>query len=325
MNSRKFFLIPVLLIITVLFAALTGGCSRTYLGQAAKGHFEIMQSRQPIERILKDQETGDSLRRKLALVMEIRDFATHQLHLPDNKSYRYFAEINRAYPGYNIYAAGTFSVRPRTWCYPLAGCVVYRGYFDREKALRESQKIEAEGYEVYTAPFSGYSTLGIQQDPILSNQLAYDSVRLAGFIFHELAHQQFYYKKSSTVSESFAVTVEQAGVEAWLQAVGTAEQLNRARLAWKQEQDWVDSVLDFRERLDSLYRSDTDQEAMLRAKNDLLDQFSQDHGTDRKLLNNAFFIPYGTYHDLVPEFTTMLDSCSRDFSLFYRMVSDRYR
>lgn len=325
-NKRKFILSGILaFILIILLASFTLGCQEGYLLQAAKGHFEIMAARQSIPVLIKKGDLSADERQKLELVLEIRDFASTELGLPDNKSYRSLSVLDRDYPGWNVFAAEALSVTPKTWCYPIAGCVVYHGYFNQGSAERFAQKLQGEGFDVYVSPFSGYSTRGIQKDPILNIHLEYDSLRLAGLIFHELAHQQFYYPKNSTVSESFAVTVEQAGVRKWLRLHGQPQQLAKAEHVWKTEDQLTALVLKTRDQLDSLYRTDIEADEQLRQKNQTLDRFAEQTGFDRTRLNNAFFIPWGTYSDLVPEFTALLDSCGQDFSLFYEQMKIRYK
>jgi predicted aminopeptidase len=143
-------------------------------------------------KLLASDTLAPEKRMKLEMVLAIRDFAVKELGLPNNKSNTRYAAVAGDYPGWNVYATPEFSVEPKTWCYPVAGCVVYHGYFKKNKAIAFAGEMKKDGFDVYIAPFSAYSTLGWFNDPILSTNLKYDSVSLAGLIIHELAHQRYY-------------------------------------------------------------------------------------------------------------------------------------
>ena len=61
-----------------------------------------------------------------------------------------------------------------------------------------------------------YSTLGYFNDPLLSTFIDYQSIDLAGLLFHEMAHQKIYIEDDTVFNESFASAVEQAGIKKWL-------------------------------------------------------------------------------------------------------------
>jgi len=321
--ERFYVLLPVMLIVYLLLSL--NSCSQSYVGQAVRGHFKIMHASQPISRILRSGEADQRTIHSLELVQEIREFAVEELALPDNKSFTVYSELSGQYPGWNVYAAPPFSLEPKTWCFPIAGCVVYHGFFDKAKAFEYARKIEMEEYEVYVSPFTAYSTLGWFKDPVLSSHLKYDSIQLAALIIHELAHQRFYYPDDSKVSESFAVTVERVGVIKWLESTGSIEQVSIAELRWKIEDRYVDDVLAYKKQLDSLYDSELEVSLMKRAKDSILDLAALELKADRQILNNAYFIPFSTYHSLVPCFKNYLDSCSGNFEKFYTIIEELYK
>jgi len=308
----------------VCFVSGLSSCSNSYLGQLAVGHFKIVHASKPIKKVIESGEIDQLTVNCLELVLEIREFAVRELALPDNKSFTVYSELSGQYPGWNVYAAPPFSLEPKTWCYPIAGCVVYHGFFDKTKAFNYAGKIEMKGYDVHVSPFTAYSTLGWFKDPILSNHLKYDSIQLAALIIHELAHQRFYYPDDSRVSESFAVTVERAGVLKWLKSIGSNEQVKIAELRWENEDRYVNDVLSYKKQLDSLYSSDLELVMMQSAKDSILDMAAMELKTDSKKLNNAYFIPFNTYHSLVPRFMNYLDSCSGNFAEFYALIEELY-
>jgi len=326
---------------TILLTGIYGCSTVSFLSQAVKGHCRVMSSRVPIEKILRENgpegldsqgRSGgltslDSLsREKLKMIMELREFASAELGLPRNKSYTLFSEIKEEYLGWNVYAAPKFSVEPVTWNFPIAGRVVYRGYFSKEGALRFAKKIEEEGNDVYVSPISAYSTLGWYNDPVLSSHLRLDEIRLAGLIIHELAHQQLYIKGDSRFNESFAVTVERAGVLRWLKSTGRDDQIAEAVKMWEHQDETNSKMLDARSRLSELYHSGIDSAAMEKKKDSLLKAFVVEIGCPRfGEMNNAFFVPVNTYYSLVPKFQNILDSLGGDFKLFYREAEIRQR
>ena len=172
----------LILVIALSFA----GC---YYAQAAKGQLELTRKREPIAEVLADEETPDELAARLRLVQEARRFAVDELGLPDNRSYTTYADIERDYVVWNVYAAPEFSLDPKTWCFPVAGCVSYRGYFAKENAEQEARRLAAAGYDVAVGGVAAYSTLGKLKDPVLSSMMRWDDTQLVAVLFHELAHQ----------------------------------------------------------------------------------------------------------------------------------------
>lgn len=309
-------------LVLVLSLVTLGSCQISYLTQAVAGHLRIMSSRQSIDKILKKRSMDEESREKLELVVEIHQYAIRELGLPDNKSYTVISEIKDDYPGWNVFCAPKFSIEPKTWCFPIAGCVVYHGYFKKEKAQEFAEKMKNEGYDVYVSPFTAYSTLGWFNDPILSTHLKYDSVRLAGLIIHELAHQRFYKSGDSDFSEAFAVTVERAGVLHWLESLNREDQVDQAKKEWVREDLFVDRMLLARNELKELYQSTQDTSILAAQKDALLRQLEKDLNLPKNRLNNASLIPISTYHTKVPMFQELLDSCNRDFRVFYKKVEE---
>jgi len=303
----------------ILLTGIYGCSTASFLSQAVKGHCRVMGSRVSIEKIIRENGLDSLSRDKLGMILELREFASAELGLPRNKSYTLFSEIREEYLGWNVYAAPKFSVEPVTWSFPIAGRVVYRGYFSKERALNFAKKTEEEGNDVYVSPISAYSTLGWYNDPVLSSHLQLDEIRLAGLIIHELAHQQLYIKGDSRFNESFAVTVERAGVLRWLKSTGRDNRIADAVKMWGQQDATNSKMLDARSRLNELYKSGISSASMEHKKDSLLKVFVGDIGRPKfGEMNNAFFVPVNTYYSMVPKFQKMLDSLGGDFRKFYR-------
>src|ERR1700730_16357908 len=212
---------------------LLSGCGTRYLMQAASGQWQVLRQRVPIDTLLADPRTPPALRAHLEEVRGAREFASRELGLPDNGSYRSYADIGRPYVVWNVVAAPEFSVRPKRWCFPIAGCVAYRGYFREQRAREFAASLAVRGFDVSVDGVPAYSTLGKFADPVLSSMLRYGDDELAPTIFHELAHQLLYVRDDSEFNEAFATTVEGAGLERWLTHQRDSQRLQplRARQA----------------------------------------------------------------------------------------------
>ena len=250
---KKKIIICSLATLLVILATISSCAGIGYIKQAVNGHFRLMRSRVPIDKILNDPAQDTLLKQKLHLVRQIHEFAVRELGLPDNKSYTLYAEIKTEELGWNIYCTPEFSTNPRKWRFPIAGSTVYRGYFSKKMAIKYACKMERKGYDVYITPIVAYSTLGFFNDPILNTHLRMDTVRLAGMIIHEMAHQRYYNKKDSRFSESFAVAVERAGVLRWLESINRPEQMVRAKEMWARQDSINNLYLAARDTLSKLY------------------------------------------------------------------------
>jgi predicted aminopeptidase len=317
-------------------AAAVGGCATfTYYGQAVRGHLEVMHRAQPIETRLADATTPPELRAKLARVLEIREFASRELGLPDNGSYRAYADLERPYVVWNVFAAPEFSVEPRPSCFPVVGCVSYRGYYGEADAEAFAAGLRKAGYDVYVYGVPAYSTLGWFDDPVLSTFVRYPDIELARLVFHELAHQLVYVKGDTVFNESFAVAVEEEGVKRWLAGHGDERERTAYALLRERRAEFVALVLRYRARLEALYREPLPAEAKRVAKARLFAELDADYralkaqrwggwgGYDRWFeqgVNNAQIASVATYEELVPAFRALLAREGGDMARFYAEV-----
>jgi predicted aminopeptidase len=310
-------------LLLVLAASLPlAGC---YLLQAASGQLAINARREPLERVLARPGTPPELAARLGLARRARDFASQALGLPDNASYRSYADLGRPYVVWNVYATAPFSADPRSWCFPVAGCVVYRGYFAERAARAYARRLEARGDDVAVEGVIAYSTLGHFADPILSTMLAWDDDEIAAVLFHELAHQVAYAPGDTTFNESFASVVEEEGLRRWLATEGRpgAGERHAAELAAAQQR--VTLVAATRERLRTLYagggsgaslrEAKAAEFARLRASLVELGQGSDAWATGP--LNNASLVPVAAYSDCVPALAARLAAVGGDLARFY--------
>jgi len=222
----------------------------------------MMKQRTEIGEILAEEKIDHALRQDLKLAMEIRRFAIDRLGLPDNGSYTEFVQTGRHAVTWNIVATPEFSLEAKRWCFIIAGCVSYRGYFDQHKAERFANKLEKKSYDVSISPAIAYSTLGWFDDPLIDTMLQYPDEQLAAFIFHELAHQQLYVKGDTAFNEAYASFVEKTGVRIWLQSTGSDDLL----LGWQSlnaASILFDNLLqNTRDQLNGIYTSGVNEEEM---------------------------------------------------------------
>lgn len=315
--------------------ALLAGCAETaYLGQAASGHLDLLAKRKPIAQLIEDQQTPAELRARLRLAREARDFASRELALPENASYRSYSDLGRDYAVWNLVAAPALSLEPRSWCWPIAGCLSYRGYFDRSAAEAHAERLANDGDDVFTGPVAAYSTLGWFADPLLNTMLARGEVETAALIFHELAHQRVYVQDDARFNESYAVAVEIEGVRLWLQRRGEQGALERW-LAERERESEVRALLtELRAQLERVYAAPLAESARAARKRELIDQtraryavLKEHQGWDGRFdtwlgpgLNNALLSILDTYERWVPAFQAMLARHDGDFAAFHADV-----
>ena len=202
-------------------ATFAAGCSALdYYAQSIEGHFAMLRAARPIPEIVSDPSTAESLKQRLQRAERIRAFASSELALPENQSYRSYADLQRPFVVWNVFATPELSLELKQWCYPVVGCAGYRGYFERTMAEEAAEQLRAEGYEVNVTGVPAYSTLGWFADPLLNTFIGGTEGQLAGLIFHELAHQVVFVGGDTTFNESFATAVEREGVRRWLAANG---------------------------------------------------------------------------------------------------------
>lgn len=316
--------------------ALAGCGSVGYYAHAVSGHLEVMWRAQPIEDRLKDASTPDALRKKLVRVLSIREFASRELALPDNGSFRRYADIGRRFVVWNVFAAPEFSVDAVQSCFVFAGCVSYRGYYSEERAREAAAAFAAEGNDVHVGGVPAYSTLGWFDDPILSTFINYPEAELARLLFHELAHQVVYVKDDTIFNESFATAVEEEGVKRWLEREGEPAQRASYAESRRRRTELISLILRYRVTLTEFYARPLSKEEKRVGKQRLFAQMLQDYrdlkaswagfaGYDRLFAggaNNALLASVASYAELVPTFRSLLAKKHGDLAEFYAAVRD---
>lgn len=338
-------------------AVLLGGCAAIgYYAQAISGHMEVVRLARPVADVLADPVTPLALRDKLANAAAAREFASRELHLPDNGSYRRYADLGRPFVVWNVIATAEFSVVPEEACFPIAGCVAYRGWYSEVRAREDAAERQAKGSDVRVGGVPAYSTLGWFDDPLLNTFLVYPDAEVARLIFHELAHQVLYVPGDSSFNESFAVAVEEEGVRRWLDRRADAAERERYLQFDARRRQFVELISRYRERLKAYYRdtaswtvAQLDERRAGKAKlfaaldadyEQLKQSWGGFAGYDRimgrspvsssaaaiasvsvvapTLPNNALLASIVTYSEWLPAFRKLLSRQGGDLAAFYR-------
>lgn len=313
---------------------LCGGCELSYYWQAAQGQWQLIRERQPIEELVQAENTPEPLRQQLQLTQSVRAFALERLPLEDNKSYLDYVDLKRDHVVWNLFVTPALSMENETWCYPIAGCVSYRGFFSEADALDNAHLWQQKGYDVYVGGVDAYSTLGWFDDPVLSTFLKRDTLNLASLLFHELAHQVLYVQDDTLFNESFATAVESILLEQWVEENHLQGDLPAFREQRSRRLAFLQLVIHNKEQREALYHSDLSEADKLSAKTGLINQLLAEYQTFKntwsgfngydawfnKGLNNAQLSTVATYYEWVPAFlalyqqnghslTTFIDQC----------------
>jgi predicted aminopeptidase len=333
MNNIKASVLP--LVLTLLLIGSLPGCSNIgYYAQAISGHIDVMRAARPVTDVMRDPASDPVLKKKLEEVKAMREFASLELGLPDNDSYRAYADVGRPYVVWNVFAAPEFSLEPKRWCLLVVGCVNYRGFYDRQDAEQLAAELRREGYDTFVGGVAAYSTLGYFADPVLNTFLRFGTPEVARTVFHELAHQIIYVQDDSFFNESFATAVENEGMRRWFAAHATPEQCAAFEVQKKRKAAFAWLIRDYRNKAVELYKTARLGDKQRHAKAELLSALRREYanlktswdgyaGYDKFFgedLNNAKLVSISLYSELVPAFEILLDNENRDLPRFYQRV-----
>lgn len=308
------------------------GCEQfSYYSQAAGGQISLWQRRMSVEKLILDPKTEGTLKDRLHLVKELKSFAKNELLLPVDDAFSHYVDLKKPYVVWNVFAAPEFSLNPVTWCFPIAGCVGYRGYFDKKDAIKKAHALESTGLDVYVGGVRAYSTLGWFNDPLMNTFLFDEESALVGLLFHELAHKKLYVKNDTTFNESFASTVELIGLLKWYGQVN--HQAHSRLAAMQQSQAFNDFVLSYFSSLEKVYTDTTlTNEEKRKNKQAIFNTILRDYDVRKKHegwgdqyqtwlenLNNAKLSTVGSYFQYSQALFEIYQT-SEDMQHFYRAV-----
>lgn len=317
-------------LLPVLLAWLLGGCSTLgYYAHLAAGETGVLVRRKPIARVVADPHTDPVLRQRLQLALRARTFASDALGLPRNRSYTLYAELDRPYVMYNVFATPELSLQPVEHCFPIAGCVAYQGFYKLGRAQAAAAKLRKAGDDVYIGGVPAYSTLGHFADPVLSTMNRWSDDELVGTIFHELAHQLLYIKDDTVFNESFATFVQREGLRQWHRANHLPPP---DAAAARRKRQFTALVLATRERLQAVYAGKLADAGKRTRKLAEIERLRGDYRHLRDTqwgghgdydpwidtpINNAKLLPFGLYDARVPAFATLFAQCGDNWKAFY--------
>jgi predicted aminopeptidase len=331
---RGISVVAAVLIGTSLLTCLSGCANIGYYWQSVSGHMAVLNAAKPVQEWLEDAQTPDATKRRLELTQRIRNYASSKLALPDNASYRRYADLKRRAVVWNVVAAPEFSLTLKTWCFAVAGCVSYRGYYSEVDANKEADAHKAQGLEVSVYGVPAYSTLGYLNwaggDPLLSTFITYPEGELARLIFHELSHQVLYVQDDTMFNESFATAVERLGGQRWLREQGTEAARSEYAQYDQRRTQFRALTLATRKKLEAIYAVGQENRAKAAMKTEAMQAFRKDYealktqwdgyaGYDPWVAraNNASFGALAAYDELVPQFEALFAKQGSSWQKFY--------
>jgi len=325
------------LALLIVPAALVSCRTLKFYSQAVHGQWEVLSHSRPISQVEAAKDSSPELRRQLALVNELRQFAHDELKLPTHRQFRSYADLGRPYVVWNVVASPEFSLDAKTWSYPLLGKLKYRGFFTEKAALGEAARLKAQGLDVAVGGVRVYSTLGVFRDPVLNTFIKDDETELAETLFHELTHARLYLNGDTDFNEAYATASAQLGVRAWLRAKGDHAALARYERSLKRISRVLGLVSHARSELATLYgqRGSISDDDLRTRKRLIFSKLQSDYtslsggmprngarsGWVTTDLNNARLVAVATYYDLVPAFTRLFESQDGNWERFHQAVA----
>ncbi len=319
---------------------LTACSGPAYYLQAIKGQWKLIHARQDVQMLLDSGGSATALVEDLQTANKILVFAKDELGLSADKSYTSYVELDADALVWNVVATKEFSLEAKKWCFMVAGCVPYRGFFEQSKAEKSAMRLRNKSMDVLVAPAAAYSTLGWFQDPLLSSMFSGSDTRLAAYLFHELAHQRLYMKDDGQFNEGYASFVEETGLRAWLILNQEQDELKNWQKGQIARTEFSMLVTDLQEELGKLYRSDQSEAIKRLAKAAAFKAFSLSyeqlretnwHGTGyyaswfEEPLNNARLALFSTYEGSHCAFQSLLDQAQGDLQVFHQLAVQKSR
>ncbi|KZY37301.1 MULTISPECIES: aminopeptidase [unclassified Oleiphilus] len=314
---------------------LLSACSSvSYYSHLLNGQTSLLWNREPVETLLADDETSEELRKRLILSQALRDFASKELNLPVDDAYTSYTDLGRRYAVWNVYAASELSLDAYTWCYPILGCLAYRGYYDQSMAKAEALRLEKQGFETRVGGVRAYSTLGFFDDPLLSSFIFTDEVYLVELLIHEISHRKLYIKNDTKFNENFATAVGTIGAELWYKNQSQTHKYQEYQQAKAEQKKLMSFVLSYKDKLHDVYQDDSwsvekkrkEKDKLLKEMKLSFQSLKQKHAWDSRYdrwvneLNNAGFSTLSNYQDLVPGFIALYHRLGEDWDAFYQEV-----
>jgi len=319
----------------ILGLLMLPGCeTMRYFSHAAIGQLDMELKKESVAQLMEDPETLDNLKRRLKLVAELKQFAKEKTLLPLSDEFSTYVAIEREHVLWSLFVTPAYELRPQPWCYPIAGCISYRSYFDHEYAIERSYFYQQQGLDVFIAPAAAYSTLGWFSDPLLNTYIYSSDDRLASIIFHELGHQLYYIPSDVLFNEAFASFVERFYVMKWLQFSNRKELMTSFVEGENRHTSMLRLMSAVREKLQRVYQLDISDAEKKIKKAEIIRLFEVDYndwktrwedysGYDFWLsggVNNAKLATVSTYYRWIPVFDFILQQHNCNFIHFMEEI-----
>lgn len=292
----------------------------------ARGQLKVVRSSREVEEVLDDPGIADSIKYKLKLIQEVKQFSYEYLGFEETENYDTYYDQHGNPTLWVVTAAKPFELQPKEWHFPFLGKVPYKGYFVYEKAEEQERQLERDQWDTNLRVAGGWSTLGWFRDPVLSNMLEDGPGELANTIIHELTHGNLFVKDSVEFNENLASFFGDRGARGFLEyKYGVnSDQGKKYALRQLDQQKFTGHILRGAGLLEELYSSqeeDMPQNLRYSTKRSLLDEIIALADTlslyekDRYLLylekskvNNAFFMSFLRYRADLTIFEQQLES-----------------
>lgn len=318
MNSTRAPLVTCGLAVAVLSA-----CSPGYVLRAGWEEARILAARRPIHEVVHDTTTPSELRGKLRLVQHARDYAERDLGLTPGDAFTSYVELDRDTLVMVVNAAPEFELEWKTWWFPIVGRLPYKGYFNFERARREADRLDEQGYDTWVRPSSAFSTLGWFPDPLMSTTLRADSVGVVETVIHEIVHNTFFPSGRARFNESLANFVGHRGAIAFFcEAVADEALCGEAKDSWYDLRVFGRFFHSLLDPLEALYETDLPTEEKRREKRRILHEaagrFESEvqpefrsgryRGLDPERVNNAWLLSRMLYYTRLDDMEALYEA-----------------
>lgn len=281
----------------------------------------------PVDEVMADSATDEKTREFLRLVERVRRFAIDSVGLAEDENFTELVNVDKDYLIDVVAACRADTFEAYTWWYPFLGSFPYKGFYEKEDALREADKLRRKGYDVYVRRADAFSTLGILEDPLYSFMADYSPYGIASLIIHEQTHATIFIKSEVQFNEELASFVGREGALWFVRSkYGSDAKAYRNSVGWiKDYRTFLAYLRRLYNELDTLYKSDLPREETLERKHEIFAEYETRYaeqydsmfvtekfrGFAERELNNAYLISYMTY--------------TQDLSLFYELYEQNDR
>ena len=301
---------------------LLAGCSPIYVVQSAAGHADLLLRRRSIKAALADPRTPAEVRGPLRTAVDAKRFAVETMGLAKNGDYETWVELDRPAVTWLVSASSRVKLEAYEWSFPPVGRYPYKGFFKRERALRERDRMEAKGYDAVVRGAAAYNTPLPVSDPLPSPVLKWSTGSLAALMIHETCHGSIKFKDRMAFNESACEFVGERG------AMDFLKDQPEAAAAYKKELAEGEAAAAIYEKLgrdlEALYGQAIPDLEKIERRRPLFDAAKAElenlgYRVDR--LNNASVTAHRVYHDELP-FAGLLEKEGGDWKRFLSAVKN---